>query len=285
MFKKTFKRIQTIDIMARSNFNSWLYSPRTWIMLSFVITFCYVVTSNFIGSIQVYSYCFHFTESLFYLLYNGCSITTTSILFLITISELPKRVSYQYNMLIRSSRIEWLESQMLYCLWMTLCMMALTVLSTSLFLAFHSLPGNGWTETAQIASEVIQENEALIPTFIRSAFMPWTACLYAMIPMFLFWLTMTFVVLLFSICRIPFVGLMTYAFMLVANVIFMVDPFYDFPMPIYYATLNDIISGLAGQEFLKVEEASIGYGIAIVILMASMCIGVKKTDLVFHSEQ
>ncbi len=285
MHSKIAKQLKSINVMAKSNFESWIHSSRTLIMLLFVVAFCYVVTSNHVQSMLYRGYQLHFFESLFFLLNQGCSITTTSVLFLITCSELPRRIGYQHNLLIRSSRTKWLESQMIYCVWMTVSMLILIVISTSAFISIHVLPGSGWSDVARIASGTIQENEAAIPFFIRSAFEPWQACLVAMVPMFMFWLTMIFVVLLFSLCQMPIVGFMIYALMLVADIVFMVESFGDFPMPIYYATLYNITSGAGGMELAKVQEVFLIYGALIIGLIFLMFICVRKTDLCFLSEE
>ena len=81
---------------------------------------------------------------------RACNITMTSILFLITVSELPRRMGYQYNMLIRATRYQWLCSQILYCLWMTLLMLLLVVLCAAIFILPGVAPGNGWTDDIRI---------------------------------------------------------------------------------------------------------------------------------------
>lgn len=285
MHKHLIKYTKSIFVMAKANFDSWMHSPRTWIMLAFVITFCYIVTNSFIHGVEGLGYKLHFGESLFYMLYNGCNITMTSILFLITVSELPRQIGFQYDMLIRSTRIQWLISQLVYCLWMALCMLVLTVFSVSLFIFPTAQHGQGWSETTLIASGSLQGHEALIPAFIRHSFSPQIACLYAMLPMLLFWLAMVFVILLFSLLGVPLVGVMTYGLMLVANVVFLVETFGGFPMPVYFATLSNITSGWPENELVKFAEAMVGYGATILALLTCMFIRVKKTELTFHFEE
>ena len=285
MHKRFIKPLRSIRTMAKSNLSSWIHSPRTLIMLLFVIAFCFLVTNNYIQGFRGLDYELHFFEALFVVLYTGCSITTTSILFLVTISELPKRIGYQYSNLIRSSRIEWMASQIVYCMWMALGMLVLTVMSASIFLLFNVPIGNTWSDTARIGTEVIQESQALIPSFFRNTFTPLEACLFAMLPMYLFWFTMILVVLLFSLCQLPMVGLMTYALMLVANIVLMVESFSDLPLPIYYATIGNITTGWIGKEMQKVNEAFMGYGVAIICLLICMFLIIRKIDLCFQAEE
>lgn len=282
MRKAINKSFDSLHTMAKANFDSWLHSPRTWIMLSFVITFCFIVAGSFIRTVSNLSYKFHFTEALFYMLYNGCNITTTSILFLITVSELPRQIGFQYSMLIRSTRLRWLTSQVIYCFWMVLFMLALVVISVSFFIAPATQSGQGWSETNLILTNQILKHEALIPVFIRDNFTPFTACLYALLPMFLFWFSMVFIILLFSLMNLPLAGVLFYALMLVSNVVFMLETIGNFPMPIYFATLCNIISGSPDKEWFQLSKAFIGYVTIIITLLVAMGLRVRKSDLRFH---
>ena len=124
-----------------------------------------------------------------------------------------------------------------------------------------------------------------MPAFIRGSFSPLGACLYALIPMFLFWLSMVFVVLLCSLLGAPIVGVLAYALMLVGNVVFMVEALGNFPMPVYYATLANITTGWVDQEFMKVDQALRGYAVVIIVLLAAMGLRIKRTDLEFNAGQ
>ena len=96
---------------------------------------------------------------------------------------------------------------------------------------------------------------------------------------------MIFIVLLFGLCRLPLVGLMTYAIMLVADVVFMVESISNFPMPIYYATLDNILANAKGLELQRIYEVLLGYCIVIVVLLICMFVSVHKADLYFQAEE
>ena len=282
---KIIKKLQAVHVMAKGNFDSWMHSPRTMIMLLFVVALCYMVCGSHARMLRTMGFEAHWDETLFYVLFNGCNITMTSILFLVTVSELPRRMGYQYNMLIRCTRGQWLGSQILYCLWMTLCMLVLVILCTSVFILPGVAAGSGWTDDLRITQGFITADEALVPAFIRGSFSPLGACLYALIPMFLFWLSMVFVVLLCSLLGAPIVGVLAYALMLVGNVVFMVEALGNLPMPVYYATLANITTGWVDQEFMKVNQALRGYAVVIIVLLAAMGLRIKRTDLEFNAGQ
>lgn len=282
---KARNRLRAIHTMAQANFETWAHSPRTWIMLLFVIALCYVVCNTHVRMIQALGYTVHWGETMFYFLHNGWNITMTSILFLITVSEMPRRMGYQYNMLIRATRREWLFSQFLYCLWMALSMILLVMICAAIFMLPGIAPGSGWTDGERIAQEIITEQEALVPSFIRNSLSSFAACIVALLPMLLFWLSMVLVVLFCSLMGASVLGVLLYVVMLVGNVVFLMETFGGFPMPIYHATLSNITSAWPDSEWFKLFQAMAGYVIALGALMGGMLVRVLLVDLEFDAGQ
>lgn len=276
---------QGVLSMALANFDSWLRSPRTILMLLFIAAICYLQMCGYEMKLTETGYTMHLGETLFYEFKFGCNMPMTTVLFLIMVSELPRRIAYQQYSLIRSSRCRWMAAQLLYCLMMVVAMIALI----ALFIALMALPlvthGNGWSDAARIASGEIEPYEALISEFILNNYTPFTATLLAMIPVFCFWLTMVFVILMFGVWGSPVFGVLMYAFLMVANVTILFEAFpFQLILPIQYATLDNIISSYDGkeiQQFLKVMGV---YAALIVSLVAVMMISVKRVELNFHAE-
>lgn len=267
--------------MATANLDSWLHSPRTVVMIIFYISFCYVVCTNHIRNIERLGYMVSWEETLYYIISNGCNITMTSILFLISISEIPPRSGYQSFMLVRSNRIKWLLAQVIYCLLAAVTAFVLTTMCVSVFSLTHATIGLGWTDNIRIAECSMLEEEALVPLFIRNNFSPPVACLIASIPTILFWFTMALVILMCSLFNMPSVGIGLYAIMLVANVVFMVEAIADIPMPIYFSTLNNIIAGPQDTAAQRLTEAMLGYAVIIPVLLFAMNRRVRTSDMVF----
>lgn len=267
---KLMKYCKGIHQMAKSNCVSWMYSTRTISLVCFVAAFCGVNVHNHLQSMNALGYKPSFGESLFILISNGFSITTMSTLFLLMVNEIPIRVGFQYKLLIRSSRTQWVLSQILYCFWMVLSMLLLTVVCASLFL----LPSTAFEESAQ--------RSTIIPTYIQEQFSPFSACLFAILPMFFFWLTMVFIILFFSLCRLPQVGQMVYMVMLVSNVMIMVEPIGTALMPIYYSTLQNITDNAVGLEIETMLKVLRFYLLLNTVLIICMVLRVQRTDLSFH---
>lgn len=270
--------------IAGANLDSWVRSPRTLLMLLFVFAMCYVQIRGFGVTLDRVHFTMHFGETLFYELNIGCNMPVTSILFLITISELPRRISFQNYSLIRSTRRRWLNAQILYCLFMVFIMIILMVLCVSAFSVLITTPGEGWSDTERIANKIILPEEALIESYIRERFTPLTANLIALLPIFLFWFTMVMVVLFCSLIGAPIVGVMLYAFLLTANVTILFEAIPGLSLPMHFATLKNITAGYKNAEMLHLIQTLCGYFFINILLITAMHLRIRFVDLNFYAD-
>ena len=79
---------QGILSMALANFDSWVHSPRTVLMLLFIIAICYLQMCGYKMTLNETGYTMHMGETLFYEFNFGCNMPMTTALFLIMVSEL-----------------------------------------------------------------------------------------------------------------------------------------------------------------------------------------------------
>lgn len=172
--QKVFRPFKGVAAMAGANFDAWIRSPRVWVTALCVVVYCLLQAINSPAEHQVngLSPAFTLPEMLFLRMTEGFFIMA-SLLFLVMVSELPRRINYQYSMLMRASRGRWLLSQALYCLWMAAAMVAALVILYCLFALPYAAPGGGWAEDVLIQAEAYAEYEALVPTYIRQGFSPW----------------------------------------------------------------------------------------------------------------
>ena len=89
-----------IWILATSNVDSWLHTPRTIVMLIAAVLLCMVETQKLFRLYTIDGYSLHLVESVFLLAYTGFNILMSSMMFLVTISELPMQISFQYYSLV-----------------------------------------------------------------------------------------------------------------------------------------------------------------------------------------
>lgn len=279
MHHKLIKYCKGIYTIAKSNGISWVYSIRTISLFAFVAAFCSVIVHNHLQSMEGMEISLSFEESLFILINNGFSITTMSTLFLLMISEIPIQAGYQYKLLIRSSRTQWILSQVLYCLWMVMCMLVLTVTCTSVFLSMFAKSSNNGSTII----ETSVQQRTIIPTYIHERFSLFSACLFAILPIFFFWLTMVLIILFFSLCKLPQLGLMVYMTLLVSNVIVLVEPIGSIAMPIHYSTLQNITSNAAGMEIETTLKVLLFYLLIDATILIFMMFQVHRADISFRT--
>ena len=178
---------ENICSMALANFDSWVHSPRTVLMLLFITAICYLQMCGYKMTLNETGYTMHMGETLFYEFNFGCNMPMTTALFLIMVSELPRKIAYQQYSLIRSSRWKWMVAQILYCFMMVA---AMSRVDSDLYSDSSSLqvvtPGTGWSDIIRIAEKAIEPEEALVAQYILNQFTPFTALLLAILPMFCF---------------------------------------------------------------------------------------------------
>lgn len=266
--------------MALANFDSWIRSPRTVLMLIFVVAICYLQMCGYKMTLDNTGYTMHLGETLFYEFNFGCNMPMTTAIFLIMVSELPKKIPFQQYSLIRSSRWRWTLAQILYCFMMVLAMLFLILLCITIFAMPLVIPGNGWSDIIRLSQGIIESEEALIDVYIMNEFGPWRALFVAAIPMFCFWFTMVLIILLFGIWGKPVWGVLAYAFIMVAHVTIYFEYFpINIVMPMHYGTLQNLTAGHQGFELEQLTKVIIAYIILILSLITTMLLSVKKTDL------
>lgn len=276
---------QGILSIALANFDSWMRSPRTLLMLLFIAAICYLQMCGYKMTLDATGYAVHFGETIFYEYNFGCNMPMTTALFLIMVSELPRRISFQQYALIRSSRWRWTVAQILYCFMMVVAMLLLIFLFISIFSLPLLTEGSGWSDTERLAQGIIQPQEAMIEEYIRNQFSPLQASLLAAIPMFCFWFVMVLLILLCGIWGKPVLGVLVYAFIMLAHLTIYFEYFpIPLSMPMHFATLTNIVAGHEGKEVDELLSVTGGYMVLLAGIVIAMLASTKRVELNFYAE-
>lgn len=162
-------------------------------------------------------------ESIAWFLMTGFnSFNLTSVTFLIMVSELPRRIPFQQYTLIRSTRVRWIVAQMLYCLLLVVLMLVVLIALTALMLIPVVVQGKGWSDNVRIAAGEMPEL-SYVSAWIRQNLTPIQTSLLSIVPIFLFWLTMTWSILLCGLLGYGPQGVILYSVVLMLDTILMVD--------------------------------------------------------------
>lgn len=146
------RKVRSALALLQGHMADWLHSPRTVLSFLVILALTYMNARSYTFFLERNALYAHFGETIFYYLSNGFgNITIVSTLFLVMMSEIPRRTAYQNVMLMRCSRLQWLASQVLFCLIVTLLMMGLMLLLSMLMTLAHLTPGGGWSDLERIA--------------------------------------------------------------------------------------------------------------------------------------
>ncbi|MDD3212125.1 MAG: hypothetical protein PHY64_00500 [Eubacteriales bacterium] len=268
----------------RGQMVDWFYSLRTWIAVLVILAITYMNARSFnywLANSGLYA---HPGESIFYFLSSGFgNIAMTSAMFLVMMAEIPRPAAWQNPMLMRGSRTTWLFAQIMFCFVVTLLMILLMLLSTFFLTLPNITPGTGWSDAERIAADANAANQVqLIYPYIR-ILSPFIANLYAVAVLFAFWVTMTLVILLCTLCGKPGLGVILYASLLSLSVTVMWEmlPSWLRWMPTNFATITSIASRFEGNELTAVQYTLVAYVLLDALLVLAMLWRIKAMDLYF----
>jgi hypothetical protein len=278
MLKAAAKKRRPIMTMLSANLDVWIHSPRTVLMLVFSVALCYMEVTKSLSVLSAEGIILNWAEAPYKMFEYGINFLMSSILVFVMISEIPRRMPYQNYMLIRTDRKRWLTSQVTYSLLLILAVLIMLILCVLIFSLSWTARGEGWSDTTRIAEGMVLESQGVVPRYVREHFIPATAALYALLPVFGFWFTMATVVLLFSFLGASYIGLLICAFALLAQFV----GSYPFPYPIRFALVQSMNPDAYGPELYW--KAIAVYGTLNLVMIGAMYLRISRADLVFYAE-
>ena len=274
------RRRHPIVAMMSGNLEAWLRSPRTILLLLFVVVLCFLEVNWTLHHVLFWEgITLHWVEAPYKMLEYGVEIYMSSGLLFVMISEIPRKHSYQNNMLIRSNRRQWLTAQIMYCILMAVTVLLLLVVCVLVFSFASTEHIAGWSDSARMMDGSMLEKYGVVPQYVREHYTPGTAILYAALPIFCFWFSMIMVILLSSSLGSSFIGQLVCAFALLVPYVL---NYVDIPFPTQFATVKGLNPDWNGPELYRKTICT------YVVLNGAMILAIywrlKKTDLVFCKE-
>lgn len=282
-----------ISALVSCNLESWLHSPRTLIMLGAALIL--MIAESFRNASGIASNAAYFIQAGFDIdpdvktklniidgmvlnAMNGFNSTISCMLFLVMISEIPMRTSFQYSSLIRSGKTKWIISQVLYCLFMAVMFVFALLVSSFIGNAFHSDFSLGWSD---ILSGKISGYPPMIDKSIVESFSPVQALLIASVPVILTFFIIAVFLLMMNMINLENVGIAVVACGFILDY---VDVQGMIPISaMKYCSLSRIMSiSTLGKSF---GQMGITYGILLVTFCLIMFVYMKKKDISFDSLQ
>lgn len=276
------KYIRSQLALLRGQMSDWIHSPRTIIMAILILLFTFMNAKSYNAMLESSHLISYAGEAFYVYLSSGFgSITLTSALLLIMMSEIPRQVSFQSSMLIRSSRSKWLWSQMLFCFTVVALMMMLMLVCSMMLTLPYLSHGSGWSDLDRIAANPdAQWDVQLVPEYIRRI-SPLQASIYAGLILFAFWFVMFQIILAFSLAGKPNLGLILYVFLLVLHITVMWERIPGFRSPANFSTIAAVANMYPEYELQAIPTVLFVYAGIALVLITVMHIQVRNKDLQF----
>lgn len=266
------------------HFSLWAHSLRTILMAVFILLMTYMLVRSSENSVAINQWQVHMGETLFTYVNSGFNIIMTSVAFLVMMSELPKRVSYQNYALMRLSRRRWLASLVVFCVGMVAIFIVLMLAFSALFSLSFVTPGGGWSDLERLAKDPDYAHEIqYIATYIRNL-TPFTACILSSVILFFFWLTMAFLILLFSLWGVPNFGVVLCVSLLLLNITILFESLPPVKLPMQFSTLGAVASQVDEHPFRFVAFVIAGYIVGDALLIQLMDARVRHMDIQFSEK-
>ena len=285
MLNKAHKSTKRLTSGMYGHLSLWAHSLRTVLMAVFILLMTYMLVRSKENSVAMNGFEVYLGETLFSYANMGFNLIMTSVALMVMMSELPKRVSYQNYTIIRLSRRKWLTSLVVFCVSVVLVFIACMLAFSAIFSLSFVTPGHGWSDLERLAADTNYAHESQYVTQYNRVLSPIAACTLASCILFLFWLTMAFLILLFSLWGAPNLGLIVCVSLLLLNITILFESLPGIKLPSHFATLGAVASQVHEHQFEFIAKVIIGYLLLDSLLLFLMDIRVKHMDIRFMGKE
>lgn len=274
------RSLAPIWYISLANFESWLHSSKTAVLLFFLIALCFMEVRGTVTKMAAIDEQVYWNEMVFHQLAYGSNIFISTALFFSVMSEIPRRIAAQNNMLIRGTKVQWVAGQMLYMLMLVLAFWFFICMGTVLFSLDRIQLGTGWSDTGRMGSGATLAYDAFIPAVIRNQFLPMEAVLLASLPILMFWYSILITIFLFSLFHYPSLGVVLCAINVYSVMTVGFASIDEKWFIINYSTLNNV---MRYDESLASIWSVLGcYLLYFVGLVTVALIAIHHTDMQFN---
>lgn len=279
MYRNERTHLKWMSSALYGHFRLWAHSLRAILMIVFIVLMTYMLARSTENSVLIRGLNVHLGETMFSYANMGFNLIMTSVALLVMMSELPKCVSYQNYVMIRMSRRKWLFSLVIFCMVVVLIFVVLMFCFSAVFSFSFISSGDGWSDLERLAVDPDYAYEIqYVSPYIR-VIPPVLACILASSILYLFWLTMTFVLLLFSLWGAPNAGVVFCVSLVLMNIIILFESLPGIKLPSHFATLASIASQVHERKFQYIGQVITGYFLLDACLVLLMVVRVKNMDI------
>ena len=275
-------KFTAVLVVARMSLSAWADSPRGAFVLLAMAMMCYGALRELRLAMLPMGYGIPWAEAPLFAFHRQSLLAGT--LFLLLMTDLPKKGSAQNYQLIRTSRARWLSGQVTYCLLMVAVFVAVMIALSLLFAIPILQAGNTWSESAREQLGYALPAEASFPLATREAMPPARALLINIALSGAYWLGLALLILFSGLIGQSLFGLVPAMVIQLlpwmVNTFVQMEPIYWFPGS--YATV--FLPQYA--QFPGRELVAIAVFLSVDLLLVGLMFWrLKRADLSFVSNQ
>lgn len=279
MAKKT--RLSDALGVARLSLSAWADSPRAPFVLAAMAMMCFGALHELGNTARTLGYTISVAEAPLFVFHRQTLLAGT--LFLLLMTDLPRKGRAQNYQLIRTDRTGWLLGQVGYCFVMVAAFMAIMI-AFSLLLALPFMQfANIWSDTIRETELFVPPSQAVFPLASRQAMTPMGALALNTVLCGSYWLGLSFFILLGGLLGQSLYGIIPA--MAVQLLPWLIDTFTLHGANWFPGAYASAFHPAYQQGNGAIWLSLLGFFFGNTCLLAIMFWRLKKADLVFFTNQ
>ncbi len=264
------RALTSLHSVLATNFEGLFYSKRTWVMLLSIALIAFKETHKNLTALVFEGQKIYLSESVFVMASFGFNILLSTMVFLVMLSEIPRKIAFQNYILMRTSKGKWLLSHIVYCLLLVVLYMSILIICTFLFSIQHTSVGSGFSPI--LKGETMKN---FIGIADISKYTLFSATCKALLPVFLFWFTLSLSLLLCCLTNHFQLG------MVVFSVLFFLDAIAVQSEAFFSLMEMTTLIGIGEYRYFNVV---LEYILIDVFLIIVMYVYVKRKDIYMQGQ-
>ena len=269
-------------VIAKMSLSAWADSPRGAFVLLAMVMMCFGALRELWLALLPAGYTITWAEAPLYMFHRQSLLAGT--LFLLLMTDLPRKGNAQNYQLIRTNRLGWLLGQLTYCILMVLAFLAVMAVLSLLFSIPIVQAGNQWSDTVREELGYAFPSEAMFPLATREVMPPAHALAISFGLSGAYWLGLALLILLSGLVGQSLFGLVPAMVIQllpwIVNTFTQQQPLLWFPGA-YANVFHPQYASMQGSEY-RALAAFLAVDCMLVLIMF---IRLKSADLSFVSNQ
>lgn len=160
-------RVRQTGLCAMANFRRWKCNPQIVMVFGLAFVICFLLSDKALVFAKEHGTILQAVEPFIWTFGDADSVLIISLLLLLLFADMPNLGSEVPLFLIRTNRMIWMISQIVYLVLATLLLMCFILLSTCALAWSRAYPANVWSDTAAILGYSDIGSQIAVPSFVK----------------------------------------------------------------------------------------------------------------------